>query len=86
MTLNSFLSLSEVEQDEEIFDHGLFIKTFERNNYMYDIYRLHDFYVTIRYNLAKDDIGEISASATISFPDQVWEKSALKYEERYDKS
>ena len=69
MTLDSFLLISEVEQDEEILDHGLFIGTYQRDNLMYDIYHLHDFYVTICYDPATDDHGKITASATQTFPD-----------------
>ncbi|MEO6000248.1 MAG: hypothetical protein ABIN89_25650 [Chitinophagaceae bacterium] len=69
MNLDGFLLISEVEQDEEILDHGIFIGTYQRDNLMVDIYRLYDFYVTMCYDPSINDRGEITASATISFPD-----------------
>ncbi|MEO6000370.1 MAG: hypothetical protein ABIN89_26250 [Chitinophagaceae bacterium] len=69
MNLDDFLLISEVEQDEEILDHGIFTGTYQRENLMYDIYRLYDFYVTVCYDPSINDRGKITANATTSFPD-----------------
>ena len=66
MTLQEFIQLNEVEQEEVIWDNGSFIATRDNDHLMYDLYKIDSFYVQFSYVLNKPETITITASANLS--------------------
>ena len=51
MKIEEFDALTDVEQEEIIFDSGEFLNNDNLENTMFDIYRIDEFYVQISYEM-----------------------------------
>lgn len=61
MKLKKFNLLNQVEQEELLFEHGIFLSNHEGNNLLIDLYKLNLFYVECCYQLNKNEIAKITA-------------------------
>lgn len=61
MTITEFQNLAEVEQEEQLNDHGTFLLNYYRNGNLYDVYKLHKFFVKIAYNTLRNKMWAIMA-------------------------
>lgn len=52
MTMHEFRLLHEYEQEEMIFEQGVFLGNYVRGNKICDVYQLKDFYVKFCYLLS----------------------------------
>lgn len=55
MKIEEFDALTDVEQEEIIFDAGEFLGNDNIENMMFDIYRVNDFYVQFSYEMNKNE-------------------------------
>ena len=61
MTIQQFQLLHEYEQEEIVYNEGVFIGNYVRGDKICDIYQLLDFYVKFRYSLNIHDKGIITS-------------------------
>ncbi len=66
MTLQEFIQLNEVEQEEVVWDNGSFITTEDKDHLIYDLYKIDSFYVRFSYLLDKPETITITASANLA--------------------
>jgi len=66
MTLQEFIQLNEVEQEEVVWDNGSFIATKDNDDLIYDIYKVDSFYVQFSYLLGKPETVTIAASTNVN--------------------
>ena len=61
MTKNEFEELNEIEQDEEVLNHGVYLINYDQGNLMCDVYKLHHFFVKFCYKLTENKTPIITA-------------------------
>lgn len=61
MNIEEFNELTDVEQEEVIFDSGEFLGTDNIENVIFDIYQVNDFYVQFSYDINKQERSKITS-------------------------
>lgn len=61
MKIDHFKCLHEVEQEEVIANAGTYLTNYVEGDYIYDVYKLYQFYVIYSYDVTKNKNQSISA-------------------------
>ena len=61
MKLENFKRLHEIEQDEIVTNSGTYLMNYVEGDYLYDVYKLYQFYVIFSYDLSENKNQSISA-------------------------
>ena len=54
MTLSEFKLFSEMEQDEMVLNHGIYLTTYVHGHTMFDVYKMDSFFVKLCNDLTKN--------------------------------
>ena len=61
MTIEKFELLNDCDKEQVIWDHGTFLNNYNDDNDICDAYKLYDFFVSLCYELGKNEKAKISA-------------------------